>query len=79
MEVLIIGSFDIYLHPYVEKYISILEKNNIDYRFIYWNREGANDFNKSNIPFNYSINGCNKIKKIYGYFNFYSRMLDKRY
>ncbi len=72
MKILMIGCFDLYLHPYYKKYVEIFKKNKIDFDFIYWNRSGdlkPNDY--SFIPFNYKMDAVSsKLKKIVGYYKF---------
>ncbi|MGN0807264.1 MAG: hypothetical protein ACI4MN_02325 [Candidatus Coproplasma sp.] len=72
MKILIVGCFDLYLHPYAEKYISVFKENNVDFKFIYWNRSGnevpQEDFY---LPFNYSMNTFTSIwHKIKGYIKY---------
>lgn len=53
--------------PYGELYREVLEKNGIDYRVVYWNRDknGENSFFEKEIYFNLKCaNGGNKLKKI---------------
>lgn len=82
MKILIIGSFDLFLHPYVEKYISIFKEKNIDYKFIYWNRKNICNNELNFIPFNFKLEyNSNKIKKIIGYIKFYryTKKIIKKY
>lgn len=72
MNVLLIGSFDLYLLPYSDKYIAHLKRNNIDFKFIYRNRScettKKEDFY---IPFNCGMNSYKSIFfKIYNYIRF---------
>lgn len=68
MKILMIGCFDLFLHPYSEKYISIFEKNNIDYSFVFWNRKGEEFTNDSYKAFNYKMSqNYSFYEKIKGY------------
>lgn len=72
MRVLLIGSFDLYLHPYSKKYIDFFKGKKIDIKFIFWNRSlkkiEANDIY---VPFNYQMNSYQSlIKKINGYLKY---------
>ena len=71
MKILLVGCFDLYLHPYSEKYIAAYK--NHDIKFIYWNRNNST-IPKSKIynPFNYSMNTYQSLfGKIRGYISFY--------
>lgn len=48
MKVLIIGCFNLFLHPYLEKYLSVLKHREIEYKVIYWNRNGKEKTNDEN-------------------------------
>lgn len=77
MRILLIGCFDSYLHPYVEKYISIFKKNNVSYNFVYWNRSNRHDIDDHNaISFDYNMNSYRSfIYKIKGYLKYRSFVL----
>lgn len=74
MKILLIGSFDLYLHPYIEYYLRAISRNNNEYKVIYWNRSGQNcRQDKHFIPFQYKMDTLKgKIHKIKGYYKFYS-------
>lgn len=73
MRVLLVGSFDLHLHPYSEKYIRICKEQNIYFKFIYWNRSGyaipEEDYFE---PFDYRMDTYQSaIHKVNGYLKFY--------
>lgn len=57
---------------FANKYIEILEENNIPYEFIFWNREGEYKGGKENwIPFNEEVNSFQPFyKKIFSFIKF---------
>lgn len=68
MKVLIVGCFDLLMHPYSEKYIEIFEKHHIDYDMIYWNRSGDRNSEKHLIPFQFPLNTySSRVNKLEGY------------
>lgn len=69
MKILIIGCFDYYFHPYVAKYSGYFEKNNIEYKFLYWNRqESSRPTNNNFVAFECRTDSYTSvIKKIRGY------------
>ena len=59
MKILLIGCFDLHMHPYYKKYFDILSETDCDYTMIYWNRSGKidnNNLDKHLLPFNEKIN-----------------------
>lgn len=79
MKVLIVGCFDLIMHPYVQKYIDVFDTLKIDYSFIYWNRDGkiSKSTNGHFIPFDCKMDTyskrMNKIKSYISYRRFVSK------
>lgn len=71
MKVLIIGCFDLLMHPYSRKYIEILEMYHVDYDMIYWNRSSDDNHEKHYCPFQFPLNTySSRLKKIKGYYKY---------
>lgn len=71
MNVLIVGCFDLLMHPYSDKYIEILKKNAIDYDLIYWNRSGDSNSDEHYIPFQFPLNTySSRMSKFEGYIRY---------
>ena len=68
MKILIIGCFDLVMHPYAQKYFDVLDRCHVDYNMIYWSRSGDVTHGEHLIPFKYPLNtySC-RAKKIKGY------------
>lgn len=73
-KVLLIGGASLNVSPYIYSYIEILEKNDIPYDYLYWNREDP-EYNLPQNFFPYN-NKCSKrtlkYKKISGTIGFYN-------
>lgn len=83
-KIAIIGFHNLHLMQFLYKYTNILDKYNIDYDVLYWNRDGIEykkNFKGKSICFNYpTSNYVSKGKKIYGYFkarNFFLEIIKK--
>ena len=71
MKVLIVGCFDLLMHPYAQKYIENFEKNAIEYDMIYWNRSGDGAEGKHLIPFQFPLDTyASRIHKLKGYIKY---------
>ena len=78
MKVLMIGSFDLFLHPYSKHYLKMLDSTNVEYRFIFWNRSGEKIEKNSHIDFfDYPMNTYQSLfNKIGGYILFRRYVLE---
>lgn len=63
--------------PYLSKYVSIMNRNNVDYRIAYWDRDGLMDNSYADIDKNrvykfsyYSDYGAPRFKKISGFLKY---------
>lgn len=67
----IIGFHNLHLMQFLDKYTTILDKYNVDYDVLYWNRDGVSykkRFNGKTICFKYlTDNYCNKLQKVKGF------------
>lgn len=84
MKILIVGCFDLLMHPYSEKYIEIFNANDIDFDMIYWNRSGDRKPGNHYIPFQFPLNTySSRISKLKGYVKYRNFVLSylrsKRY
>ncbi|MBL4932597.1 capsular biosynthesis protein [Clostridium paridis] len=69
MKALIVLADNVYLTPYINFYISILDKLNVDYKIIYWDKNGNEDICESRyIRFYYE--SLSKISKVLGYIKY---------
>lgn len=69
MRVLIISADNIYLTPYIHKYISILNNSCNEYSIIYWDKNNNETIDKENY-IRFSTNSNSKISKVIGYLRF---------
>lgn len=81
MNVLIVLNNDLFLFPFLRKYIKLIQKKSFDFKIVFWNREGNdysnNEYYDNLIEFKYCMNSyTKKINKIKGYFLF-SKFLNR--
>lgn len=69
MNMLIVLADNVYLTPYINFYISVLGELNVDYKIIYWDKNGNEDIDDSRyIRFFYKA--PSKIRKVLGYIKY---------
>lgn len=83
-KIAIVGFHNLHLMQFLYKYTDILDKNNIKYDVLYWNRDGVEyekKFKGNMIGYNYLTNNyIPKWKKIFGYLKaqrFFSKTIKK--
>ena len=69
MNILIISADNLYLTPYINFYISILNQLNINYKVIYWDKNDNEHLDNNNY-IRFFSKGKSKLNKILGYFKF---------
>ncbi|WDU82056.1 hypothetical protein [Caloramator sp. Dgby_cultured_2] len=76
MHALILLADNIYLTPYISFYFNVLDKLNIDYKIIYWDKNNNEDIkNPRYMRFSYKYKS--KISKILGYIKFRKSIIDE--
>lgn len=74
MKALLILSDNVFLTPYLSFYINLLNRNNVQYCVLYWDKSGTELINDSRyIRFNYNKKG--KLYRAYGYLKFRNKIL----
>jgi hypothetical protein len=69
MNALIVLADNVYLTPYINFYISVLDKLNVTYKIIYWDKNGNEDIDSSRyIRFTYKA--MSKTSKVLGYIKY---------
>lgn len=69
MRVLLILADNLYLTPYINFYISVLDRLSINYNIIYWDKN-YNEYKNDNRYIRFSYKGTSKIRKIFGYIEY---------
>lgn len=76
MKVLLISADNIYLTPYVNMYLKLLEECGIDWNVLYWDKNG-NEALEDSRYIRFSVNWHSKVDKLKGYVAFRKKIKQK--